>query len=108
MYEPFFLAKKLVLLVTDVLCLCGVEHEVADGSNQRVNTEGQVCEDEVCPGSGGPAFRLQGSVVDDNAADPAQEEGQQKTNEVLVVHDNAPYKYFLNSFPPHIRRNLLS
>lgn len=28
-----------VLLVTDVLCLCGIKCEVADGSNETVDAE---------------------------------------------------------------------
>jgi hypothetical protein len=73
------------LLVADVLILGGVEEQVADGSNQRVNTKGYVGEDEVSPRSGSEAFGLQGRVVDDDTSDKAEEKGQKKTNDVLVI-----------------------
>ena len=39
------------------------------------------------PGSGGVAFGLQRGVVDDQAADKAQEEGQQEANQLVVIHE---------------------
>jgi hypothetical protein len=74
------------LLVADVLILGGVEEQVADGSNQGVNTKGYVGEQEISPGSGGKAFGLQGRVVNDDTSDKAEEKGQKKTNDVLVIH----------------------
>ena len=78
--------QELVLLVADISFLGGIEGQVADGSNQGVDTEGQVGQNEVCPGSGGVALGLEGSVVDDEATNEAQEEGQQETNQVLITH----------------------
>ena len=78
--------SKLVLLVADVACLCRIKAQVADGSYQGVNAKGQVCQEEVSSGSAGVAFGLQRSVVDDEAADETQEEGQQKTNQIVVGH----------------------
>ena len=69
---------KSVLLVTDVLFLGGIEEEVADGSNEGVNTKSDVSEKEIRPRSGGKAFGLQLGVVDDDASDKAEEEGKQK------------------------------
>ena len=77
---------RSTLLVADILVLSGVEEQVADGSNQRVNTEGYVGEQEISPGSGGKAFGLQGRVVDDDTTDKAEEKGQKKTNDVLIIH----------------------
>ena len=83
---------KSVLLVTDVLILSGIEEEVADGSNEGVNTKSDVSEKEIRPRSGGKAFGLQLGVVDDDAADPTKEEGQQETDDVLGIHDKSPFE----------------
>ena len=80
-----------VLLVADIFFLGGIKHQVADGSYQRINADGKVGENEICPRSGGESFGLKGRVVNDNAADKAQEEGQQKANKVFVVHSRSPY-----------------
>ena len=80
-----FTREGLVLLVTDTLFLCGIEEQVADSGNQRINTKGKVCEEEVCQSSGGVALGLKAAVVNDDTADPAQEEGQQKTDQIVVL-----------------------
>ena len=76
---------KLVLLVADVSFLVRIEEQIADGSNQNVDATGQIAPDNVGAGSGGVAFNLQRSVVDDQAADPAQEKGKQETHELIVI-----------------------
>ena len=82
-----------ILLVADVLGLCGIEEKVADGCNQRINTECHVGKDKVCQSSGGVAFRLEAGMVDDKAADPTKEKRQKKTNEiVVVVHEDSLLK----------------
>ena len=81
---------RLTLYVTDVAGLRGIEGQVADGSNQRINVEGDVTQDEVQPGSGHPTLGLQRSAVDDDAADPTQEEGQQETYQFVVIHEQCP------------------
>ena len=83
-------SDKSVLLVTDVLFLGGIEEEVADGCNEGVNTHGEVSKKEICPRSRGEAFGLELGVVDDDASDEAEEEGQDKANYVLVVHGKSP------------------
>jgi hypothetical protein len=82
---------KSALLVTDVLILSGIEEEVADGSNEGVNTKSEVCKKEVCPRSGGEAFGLELGVVDDDASDKAEEEGKDEANYVFVVHSESPF-----------------
>lgn len=47
----YVLSDQSVLLVTDVLVLSGIEEEVADRSNEGVNTHSDIGEKEVCPGS---------------------------------------------------------
>ena len=81
---------KSVLLVTDVLILSGIEEEVADGSNEGVNTKSDVSEKEIRPRSGGKAFGLQLGVVDDDASDKAEEEGKDEANYVFGVHSESP------------------
>ena len=80
-----------VTLPADVLFLGGIEGQVADSGNQAINTQGHYGQPEICTGSAGVALGLKLSVVDDNAANPTQEEGQQKTNEILVIHDKVPF-----------------
>ena len=79
---------QLTLLVADVLGLGSVKEQIADGCNQRINVEGDVTQDEVQPGSGHPTLGLQRSAVDDDAADPTQEEGQKEADDVVgIFHD---------------------
>jgi hypothetical protein len=83
---------RLVLLVADVLFLGGIEGQVADGSNENVNTAGDVTQNDVCTGSGGVSLGLEAGVIDDKAAEPTQEEGQQKANEsVVIFHFVSPF-----------------
>ena len=89
-HQSVFYVSKLVLLVADVSFLSGIENQVADGSNQGVDTAGDVTQNQVCPSSGGVACGLQGGMVDDQAADPAQEEGQQEANQIVVIHNASP------------------
>lgn len=51
-----------VLLVTDVLLLGGIEGEVADGSDQRIDAEGNDTQKQVSTGSAGVAGGLQGGT----------------------------------------------
>ncbi|MBP3396412.1 MAG: hypothetical protein J6L87_04475 [Clostridia bacterium] len=74
------------LEVADVLFLAGIEEQVADGGNQGVDTAGDIAKEQVSLGSAGVALRLQGGVVDDQAADLTQEKGQQETDEIVVIH----------------------
>ena len=82
----YVLSDQLVLLVADVLVLSGIEEEVADRSNEGVNTHSDVGKKEICPRSRGEALGLELGVVDDDASDETEEEGQQKADDVLVVH----------------------
>ena len=88
--------KQLVLLVTDISFLGRIKEQVADSGNQTVNTKGNVGKEEIRQGSGGVALGLKVGVVDDDTADPAQEEGQQKTNQIVVIvfHDKIPFVVF--------------
>ena len=81
---------RLILSVADILVLGGIKGQVADGSNQRINTHRQIGENEISPRSGGKAFGLEGGVVDDNATNEAEEKRQQKTNEFVVIHSKSP------------------
>lgn len=71
--------------VADVGGLAGIENQVADGSDQLVDAEGDDVQEEISQRSGLPALRFEGGVVDDQATDPTQEEGKQETNEIVVV-----------------------
>jgi hypothetical protein len=86
-----------ILSVADILVLSGIKGQVADGSNQRINTHGQIGKNEVSPRSGGEAFGLEGRVVDDDTTDKAEEKCQQKANNVLVIHSDSPYKYNIDA-----------
>ena len=59
--------------VADVAGLACVKCEIADRSNECVDTECDSSEDEICQGSGFKALGLQARVVDNEAAYPAQE-----------------------------------
>jgi hypothetical protein len=93
--------KQSVLLVTDISFLGRIKEQVADSSNQRINTKGEVGKEEVSQRSGGVALGLEAGVVDNDTADPAKEEGQQKTDEIIVVivfHNKIPFVMFLIRF----------
>ena len=68
--------EKLIFLVTDVGCLCGVKHQVEDGCYQPIDSEGDHRQENVSQSSGGVALRLQIGMVDNNAADPTEEKGE--------------------------------
>ena len=68
--------EKLIFLVTDVGCLCGVKHQVEDGCYQPIDSEGDHRQENVSQSSGGVAFGLQIGMVDNNATDPAKEKGE--------------------------------
>ena len=76
----------LFLQITDVLFLVGIKEEVADGSNQGIDPHGKEAKEEIQTGSGSKTIRPQRRVVDDQAANPTQQEGQQKTNYIFIVH----------------------
>ena len=69
-----FNLSQLRFEVTDVLVLVGVEREVADSSNEGINTAGKHTQEEVSHSSALPTSGLKGAVVDDEAADGAKEE----------------------------------
>ena len=79
-----FLLGRSVLCVTDVLLLCGIEGKVADGCNDRIDTAGEDTEEKICKGSTGVTFGLECRVVDDDATDPAEEEGKQKSCDLRI------------------------
>ena len=85
-HQSVFYVSKLVLLVADISFLSGIESQVADGSNQGVDTASDVTQNQVCPSSGGMACGLQGGMVDDQATDPAQEKGQQEANQIVTFY----------------------
>ena len=87
-----FLNIRSVFLVTDVSCFSRIEYEVADGSNESIDTASDVAENEISESSGGVTFRLQGSVVDDKASDPTKEKCEKEANEFIVIHDKSPLK----------------
>ena len=83
-----------VLLVANVLSLCGIEGQVADRSNQRVNSERQIRQEEIRQRSGRIALRLQGRVVDYDASNEAQEKGEQESYKSVVIHGNVLQKNY--------------
>ena len=87
-----------VLLVTDVSCFCGVKGQVADRCNEGVDAKGNVGQKEICQRSGGISFGFEICVINDDTADPAQEECKQKANQLVVVffHNRCPF--LLNCF----------
>ena len=78
------LANRSVLFVADVLSLGGIKGQIADGRHQTVNAKGDHGQKDVRQRSGRVALRLQAGMIDDQASDPAQEKGEQETNEVIV------------------------
>jgi hypothetical protein len=65
---------KLVLLVAYVRGLSRIESEVADGSNEGVDSESNNGQNKVSESSAGVAFGLEAGVVDYQATDPTKEE----------------------------------
>lgn len=70
------LSSLSVLLVADVVGLSGIEGEVADRSNETVDTEGDYCKEDVSESSRCVAFGLEACVVDDDTTDPTEEKCQ--------------------------------
>ena len=66
----------LVFFVAYVLFLFGAELEVGDGSYEGINTESKGSEPEIRAGSAGVSFGLKTGMVDDDTADPTEEEGK--------------------------------
>ena len=67
--------KGSSLFVADVLFLCRIKEQIADGRNQTVDTKGDHGQKDVRAGSGSIALGLERGVVDDQTADPTQEKG---------------------------------
>ena len=63
----------LVLFITYVLFLCGVELKLVDHCNEGINTECKTGEPEICAGSAGVAFGLKTGMVNDYTAYPTEE-----------------------------------
>lgn len=63
--------------IADIAVVVRVEGQIADRSNQTVDPEGYHGEEEVRASSGPPTIGLETCMVDDQAADPTQEEGEQ-------------------------------
>jgi hypothetical protein len=82
----FIQAYELFLYVTNVLFFGRIKEKVADGSNEAVDTESDVTENEVSPASGGVTFGLEAGVVDDDATDPTKEESEQETNYFVGIN----------------------
>jgi hypothetical protein len=82
--KVFFLS---ILGVADIAGLCGIKGQIADRGNQTINAKGNVGQKKVSQRAAGITCGLQRRMINDNAADPAKEEGQQKTNELLVLHN---------------------
>ena len=72
-----------------------VEEQVADGSHQTVNAKGDHGQENVGKSSGGVAFGLERGVIDDQTADPAEEEGQNKAYDVVVIHEGSSFLFGL-------------
>ena len=66
--------KELLLNVTDVLFLVGIEGEVADRCYQAVDTKGDHSQEDVSQRSRLKACGLKRGVIDHKASDPSQEE----------------------------------
>jgi hypothetical protein len=80
-----------ILFVADISLLGGIKEQIADRCNQSVDTKGNNREENVRQSSRRITLRFQRGVVDDNASDPTQEKGQQKTNEIVVIHYRSPF-----------------
>jgi hypothetical protein len=79
-------ARKSILFVTDILFLCRIKGKIADRCNQGVDSASNITQNDISPGSGRITLGLERGMVDDQAADPTQEKGQKKANEIVVVH----------------------
>ena len=83
--------QLLAFLIADIFGLSGIEGQVANGGNQAIDAKGNHGEEDVGAGSAGVSLRLEAGVIDNDAADPPQEERQKKAYQIFVIH-------FENSF----------
>ena len=74
---------KLSSAVADISGLAGIEEQIADRSNEGVNTKSKISKDEIRPSSGSESYRLKRSVVDDKASYPTEEKCKKKANEIF-------------------------
>ena len=74
-----------ILFVADVLFLCGIKDQIANGSHQTIDTEGDHGEKNVGKRSGCIARGLEAGVIDDDASNPAKEKCEQKTNKIVIA-----------------------
>jgi len=86
---------RLLFDVADVGVLAGIEDQVANRSNQLVDTKGNNAQEEVGKRSGSPTLGFEGGMVDNQTTDKAQEEGKQKTNDIVVVFHLNVLLFFL-------------
>ena len=86
----------LVLYIANILLFCRVEGKITDRSNQAVNTESDHRKEEIRCRSAGKASRLQFCVIDNDAADPSQKEGQQKACKIFVFHISFSFQNLTN------------
>ena len=87
--------------ITDILLFARVEGEVANRSDQRVDTAGNYTQEEVCLCSGLISLRLQRGMIDDKTSPKAQEESEQKASGVIVFH-SCPPKVFVYTIVLHM------
>lgn len=89
----------LILDVSDVFRFGRIKYQVADGSHDAVNAERHNGQQQIASGAGGVALRLQRRMVDDETADPIQEESQQKANKFLILHNKeSPFQFVWQSW----------
>ena len=82
--------RYLILKIPNIATSRFLKCKIANGSNQTVDTEGDHGQENICQRSGSIALGLEGSVVDHDASDPTEKEGQYKANEIVVsVHDSS-------------------
>lgn len=89
--SPIHTCSNLALGVANVLFLRRIKSKVADRCYQSIDAKSDHRKEEVCCCSAGVAFGLKLGMIDDKATDPTQEEGQQKANEILVIHFSSPF-----------------
>ena len=81
---PLALDGGLVLHIADVLFFCRIEGQIADRCYEVIDAESDDAEEEISRRSRSVTFGLILGVVDDEASDPAEEEGEQKANKILI------------------------
>jgi hypothetical protein len=90
-----FAAAKVFSLsvfgVADIAGLCGIKGQIADRGDQTVNAKGDGGQENVSQRAAGITCGFERRMIDDDAADPAKEKGQQKTDEVLVLHGESSF-----------------